>query len=424
MPMVQLINPRTRLLTSCKHTSSFRKADWEKWKEVCSESVEEWIGNRSQVSDINEDYESFVEMLHKNMEECIPKKRVCSHSKGWWSPRLTENLSKEYKKAKRLFSKRKDEANERKLVEILKSFKEEEAVAKERYLEEVVKLMDPRKPGEFWRIVNRVRKDNTKGVVQPIVRGDGTVAITDEEIFEEMKLRYGKETLDVKTYDEDWYSEVEEEVKARVKTEEDLIKGKDFSKDCGHENSDIRIEEVEAAVDQSPSNSEPSPEEQVFNLCLKKGGEAVIQGLHYLIQKSWSKGVLPEAFKLDPKIMLPKPGKSDYNSVRSYRPITIESVIGKTMERVICSRLVWKLEVEGGIADTQSAYRKQKSCIQTVLRICNSISEARNRKESSVLTVMDFESCYERIWREGLLKKASAKGIGGRLWLYIRNFLI
>ena len=37
---------------------------------------------------------------------------------------------------------------------------------------------------------------------------------------------------------------------------------------------------------------------------------------------------------------------------------------------------------------------------------------------------MDFESCYERIWREGLLKKASAKGIGGRLWLYIRNFLI
>ena len=70
-----------------------------------------------------------------------------------------------------------------KLVEILKSFKEEEAVAKERYLEEVVKLMDPRKPGEFWRIVNRVRKDNTKGVVQPIVRGDGTVAITDEENF-------------------------------------------------------------------------------------------------------------------------------------------------------------------------------------------------------------------------------------------------
>ena len=99
-----------------------------------------------------------------------------------------------------------------------------------------------------------MRKDNKKGVVQPIVRDDGTVAVTDEEIFEEMKLRYGTETY-VKAYDEEWHYEVEEEVKARVKTEENLIKGKDFSKECGHENSDIRIEEVEAAVDPSSINS-------------------------------------------------------------------------------------------------------------------------------------------------------------------------
>ena len=41
-------------------------------------------------------------------------------------------------------------------------FKEEESAAIDRYLEEVVKLMDHRKPGEFWRIVNRVRKDNNQ----------------------------------------------------------------------------------------------------------------------------------------------------------------------------------------------------------------------------------------------------------------------
>ena len=52
------------------------------------------------------------------------------------------------------------------------------------------------------------------------------------------------------------------------------------------------------------------------------------------------------------------------------------------------------------------------------------LSEARKKKQSSVLTVMDYESCYERTWWAGLLKKASAKGIEGRLWLYIRNFLM
>ena len=79
--------------------------------------------------------------------------------------------------------------------------------------------------------------------------------------------------------------------------------------------------------------------------------------------------------------------------------------------------------MEQGIAKTQFAYRRQKSCIQTLLRRINSVSEARNRKENSVLTVMDFGSCYERIWRAGLLKKASNYGICGRLWMYIKNFL-
>ena len=400
----------------------FRNADWDKFEKGCSESLEEWMENRSMYTDINEDYRTFVEVMHKIVQENIPKKKICRHSKGWWSPRLTQ-LSKEFKKAKRMFKKRRDECNENKMKELIRVFKEEELSAKSKYLDEMTGRLDPRKPGEFWKVVNRVKNTNVKGVVQPIKREDGSLAVTDEEIFSEMKMRYGKETLDVKTYDNEWYNSVENEVNDILDVEQSTIKDSHFTDNCGFENSDIIIEEVEAAISASSCNSAPSPEEQIFYIYLKKGGDAVVRGLYYIIQKSWSTGVIPEAFKLDPKIMLPKPGKSDYNSVRSYRPITLESVLGKIMERVICKRLVWKLEVEEGVAKTQYAYRRQKSCVQTLLRICNSISEARSRKESTVLTVMDFESCYERVWRAGLLKKAEGYGIKGRLWIYIRNFL-
>ena len=37
---------------------------------------------------------------------------------------------------------------------------------------------------------------------------------------------------------------------------------------------------------------------------------------------------------------------------------------------------------------------------------------------------MDFESCNERIWRAGLLKKASTYGINRRLWINIKNFIM
>ena len=96
-------------------------------------------------------------------------------------------------------------------------------------------------------------------------------------------------------------------------------------------------EEKQKKKNNNNNNSAPNPEEQIFNLMLKKGGEEMAKGLLYIFQKSWVKGVLPDTFKLDPKIMLPKPGRTDYNVTKSYRPITLEIVIGKVMERVVCS---------------------------------------------------------------------------------------
>lgn len=160
----------------------FKNTNWDEWKETCTEAIEEWIQSRRGNSDINEDYDSFVSMLHEKAEECIPKKQVCKHSKGWWNPELTK-LSKDYKRAKRKYANRCDEANENRLNEVRRLFKEEEVRARNQYLEEMVKLMDPRKPGQFWKIVNKERKVIGKGVVQPICREDGSLAVNDEDIF-------------------------------------------------------------------------------------------------------------------------------------------------------------------------------------------------------------------------------------------------
>ena len=80
--------------------------------------------------------------------------------------------------------------------------------------------------------------------------------------------------------------------------------------------------------------------------------------------------------------------------------------------------------MDGGIAKSQNAYRKQKPCTKTMVRLCNSIRRQKNRKQHTVLVVMYFESCNVKIWRAGLLHKASNKCINGKLWLYINNFII
>ena len=52
----------------------FRNADWVKFEKECSESIEGWLETRSVNTDVNEDYRSFVDLIHKTVQECVPKK--------------------------------------------------------------------------------------------------------------------------------------------------------------------------------------------------------------------------------------------------------------------------------------------------------------------------------------------------------------
>ena len=69
-------------------------------------------------------------------------------------------------------------------------------------------------------------------------------------------------------------------MKVKLKTEETLIKEKDFSKNCGQENSDISVEEVEAASDLAIVHK---VQKSKYLTHLKKGGEAVSMGIHFII---------------------------------------------------------------------------------------------------------------------------------------------
>ena len=122
---------------------------------------------------------TMIAVLYRLVESNVPKKKVCKHSKGWWTTKLTELLNS-FRKAKHAFSKRKDQANEAKLEEIRNIFKDEVFKASDEYLDEVVKLMDPKKPDEFWKIVNRAKSNNSKGVIQPIEKEDGSLAVSDK----------------------------------------------------------------------------------------------------------------------------------------------------------------------------------------------------------------------------------------------------
>ena len=58
-----------------------------------------------------------------------------------------------------------------------------------------------------------------------------------------------------------------------------------------------------------------------------------------------------------------------------------------------------------------------------MIRVVNQLQEAKVMKEYSVGVFMDFESCFEKVWRAGLLFKAIKIGISGRMLIYLHNYI-
>ena len=62
--------------------------------------------------------------------------------------------------------------------------------------------------------------------------------------------------------------------------------------------------EVTRAIDRTNLSSAPSPEEKVFSILIKTGGDNMAAALLHLFQTCWSSGTLCKSFKLDPKILI------------------------------------------------------------------------------------------------------------------------
>ena len=47
-------------------------------------------------------------------------------------------------------------------------FKDAEIMAKDKYLSDLVTMLNPKDPQKFWNVINKSRKDQAKLIVQPI----------------------------------------------------------------------------------------------------------------------------------------------------------------------------------------------------------------------------------------------------------------
>ena len=135
-----------------------------------------------------------------------------------------------------------------------------------------------------------------------------------------------------------------------------------------------------------------------------------LERLAMLCNVSLSLGYVPGRWRGAKAVLIPKVGKKDYSSPRSFRPISLTSFLFKGMERVVA----WHLE-EAGVTDKlsqhQHAFRKGKSTDTCLSEVVDNIESSILRNQYALGVFFDIEGAFDNVMTSKVLKGLNDKGV-------------
>ena len=168
-------------------------------------------------------------------------------------------------------------------------------------------------------------------------------------------------------------------------------------------------------------NKAPGPDD-IPNSLLKKLPNNFREKLLYLFNVSWHSGCVPTDWKTGDIRPILKPERSP-SSIGSYRPICMLSTIGKLMERILQRRLEYFLESQFKLGEAQYGFRQEKSTMDALLIVNNTIRHAIDNGKYCIVVHLDIQGAYDNVWHDGLLFKMIELGVDRQTMHWINSYL-
>ena len=156
-------------------------------------------------------------------------------------------------------------------------------------------------------------------------------------------------------------------------------------------------------------------------LILKECALELSTSLCNLLNKSFHSGSLPSDWKIAHIIPVHKTGPK--HKKENYRQISPTSIICKTAEKIVKSRVVSFWTEHQLLNPNQFGYLKGRSTVSQLLSCYNDWCLSRNSSKVSDVIFRDLSKVFDRVPHEHLLLKLNRYGIDGQLYLWCRNFL-
>lgn len=117
--------------------------------------------------------------------------------------------------------------------------------------------------------------------------------------------------------------------------------------------------------------------------------------LQKIFRASWEIGHIPNPWTKVKVVFIPKPGKNDYTSPKSFRPISLSSFLLKTMERLLDRYIRDVLLKDQPISSDQHAFRPGRSTDSALHLLVAHAEDGMNNSGFSLGCFLDIEGAFD-----------------------------
>ena len=185
--------------------------------------------------------------------------------------------------------------------------------------------------------------------------------------------------------------------------------------------SEFSIHELNCAIRQLKNKKAPG-KDGIYNEMIHHLGSLAKQKLLDIYNHSWNTGTFPTSWKEAIIIPILKKGQGRHSKT-SYRPISLLSCLGKTMERMVNRRLQHHLE-KNGLSPSQSGFRKNRGTEDQVTLLTQDIENGFQQKMKTLAVFVDQTKAFDKVWKDGLLFKHLRKTVCGNMYSWIKSYLL
>ena len=191
--------------------------------------------------------------------------------------------------------------------------------------------------------------------------------------------------------------------------EEEKLKDIDISEDKVREKL-LGLDPTKAA---GPDKIPPS--------MLKALADELCIPLAIIFRKSLNEGVVPEDWRT--AHIIPVFKKGSRAKAGNYRPISLTSVIGKVLERIIKEQITEHLDRHNLTYDTQHGFKKGRSCTTNLLVYLEDITKLVDDGTPVDAVYLDLAKAFDMVPHRRLIAKIKAHGVEDKALHWIQAWL-